>query len=182
MVKDSIIICFFIKLAEVWQNSKTASVLRSIGAFLANAARGSILGRVFSGKSADDYAETSVFYSALSAVWRFIYGIFKKKYDRFVSGYVQQKTDVETNPNNELLIKKVAEKKEIIENLDYVVAAIPVAIAITILRAFQGAIEQLMVLLEILIMSLGGKVALHFVSVELAKRGMLNKIQRGDQQ
>ena len=107
-----------------------------------------------------------------------IFGIFKKKYDRFVQSYVQQKTDLETNPTNELLIKKVAEKKNIIENLDYVVAAIPVAIAITVLRAFQGAIDQLLVLLEVVLMSLAGKVCLHLLSVELAKKGMLANIDK----
>ena len=105
-----------------------------------------------------------------------IFCIFKKKYDRYVAGYVQQKTDLETNPTNELLIKKVAEKKIIIENLDYVVAAIPVAIAITVLRAFQGAIDQLLVLLEVVLMSLAGKVCMHILSVELAKKGMIGNI------
>ena len=110
-----------------------------------------------------------------------IFGIFKKKYDRYVAGYIQQKTDLETNPTNELLIKKVAEKKIVIENLDYLVAAIPVAIAVTVLRAFQGAIEQLLVLLEIVLMSLAGKVCLHILSVNLAKKGMLDGIG-GDEQ
>lgn len=105
-----------------------------------------------------------------------IFGIFKRKYDRYVAGYIQQKTDLETNPTNELLIKKVAEKKIIIENLDYVVAAIPVAIAVTVLRAFQGAIDQLLVLLEIVLMSLASKVCLHILSVSLAKKGMLDGI------
>ena len=86
MVKSSIIICFFIKLAAVWKNSKTASVLRSIGAFLSNALKGCFLGRLFSGKNADDYVETSVFYSALSSVWRCIYGFFGKIYDASKSG------------------------------------------------------------------------------------------------
>ena len=116
---------------------------------------------------------TVIGFAILAAV---IYGIFKKKYDRYVQGYVQQKTDLETNPTNELLIKKVAEKKIIIENLDYVVAAIPVAIAITVVKAFQGAIEQLLVLLEIVLMSLAGKVCLHILSVSLAKKGMLDGI------
>lgn len=105
-----------------------------------------------------------------------IYGIFKKKYDRYVQGYVQQKTDLETHPDEELLIKKVAEKKVIIENLDFVVAAIPVAIALTVLRAFQGAIDQLIILLDIVLLSLVGKVCLHVVAVELAKKGMLDGI------
>lgn len=86
MVKNSIFICFFIRLAEVWQSSKTASVLSSIGAFSGNALRGCFLGRVFSGKNADDYTETSVFYSAMSAVWRCIYGFFGKVYDASKSG------------------------------------------------------------------------------------------------
>ena len=104
-----------------------------------------------------------------------IFGIFKKRYDRYVQGYVQQSTDLETNPDNELLIKKVAEKKIVIENVDFIVAAVPVAIAITVLRAFQGAIDQLLLLLEIVLLSLIGKVAIHTVSVVLAKKGMLAK-------
>ena len=116
---------------------------------------------------------TVIGFAILAAV---IYGIFKKKYDRYVQGYVQQKTDLETHPNEELLIKKVAEKKVIIENLDFVVAAIPVAIALTVLRAFQGAIDQLIILLDIVLLSLVGKVCLHVVAVELAKKGMLDGI------
>ena len=107
-----------------------------------------------------------------------IFGIFKKRYDRYVQGYVQQSTDLETNPDNELLIKKVAEKKVVIENIDFIVAAIPVAIAITVLRAFQGAIDQLLILLEIVLLSLVGKVALHTFSVVLAKKGMLAKAEK----
>ena len=113
---------------------------------------------------------------ALAILAGVIYGIFKKKYERYVQAYVQQKTDLETHPDEELLIKKVAEKKIIIENLDYVVAAIPVALAITVLKAFQGAIEQLLVLLEIVLMSLAGKVCMHILSVALAKKGMLDGI------
>ena len=105
-----------------------------------------------------------------------LFGIFKKKYDRYVSSYVQQKTDLETHPNEELLIKKVAEKKIIIENLDFVVAAIPIALAITVLKAFEGAVEQLLVLLEVVLMSLAGKVCMHILSVSLAKKGMLDGI------
>lgn len=116
---------------------------------------------------------TIIGFAILAAV---IFGIFKKKYDRYVAGYVQQKTDLETHPNEELLIKKVAEKKVIIENIDFIVAAIPVAIALTVLKAFQGAIEQLMVLLEVVLMSLAGKVCLHILSVSLAKKGMLDGI------
>ena len=116
---------------------------------------------------------TVIGFAILAAV---IYGIFKKKYDRYVQGYVQQKTDLETHPNEELLIKKVAEKKVIIENLDFVVAAIPVTIALTVLRAFQGAIDQLIILLDIVLLSLVGKVCLHVVAVELAKKGMLDGI------
>ena len=70
------------------------------------------------------------------------------------------------------------EKKIVIENLDFLVAAIPVAIAITVLRAFQGAIDQLLILLEIVLLSLVGKVALHTISVVLAKKGMLAKTEK----
>lgn len=105
-----------------------------------------------------------------------IYGIFKKKYERYVDGFVQQKTDLETDPNNELLIKKVAEKKSIIETFDYIVALFPLMISITILHAFQTAIDQLVILLTIITGSILGKIACHLASISLSKHAMLNKI------
>ena len=106
-----------------------------------------------------------------------IYGIFKKKYERYVDGYVQQKTDLETDPNNELLIKKVAEKKSIIETFDYIVALFPLMISITILHAFQSAIDQLVILLTIITGSILGKIACHLGAIALSKQAMLNKIK-----
>ena len=105
-----------------------------------------------------------------------IYGIFRKKYERYVDGYVQQKTDLETNPDNELLIKKVAEKKSIIETFDYIVALFPLMIAITVLHAFQTAIDQLVILLTIITGSILGKVATHLAAIAVSKQAMLNKI------
>ena len=106
-----------------------------------------------------------------------IYGIFKKKYERYVDGFVQQKTDLETDPNNELLIKKVAEKKSIIETFDYIVALFPLMISITILHAFQTAIDQLVILLTIITGSILGKIACHLAAISLSKQAMLNKIK-----
>ena len=93
-----------------------------------------------------------------------------------MQGYVQQKTDLETNPANELLIKKVAEKKAIIENVDYIVILIPVLIAMTVVAAFQTAIEQLLVLLSIVAGSLVAKVGLHLVCIRVQKKYMLKAI------
>lgn len=107
-----------------------------------------------------------------------VYGIFRKRYDRYVQGFVQQKTDLETNPGNELLIKKVAEKKVIIENIDYLVALIPVLIAITIVAAFQTAIEQLLILLCVVAGSLAAKIALHLLTTAVQKRDMLKKCNK----
>lgn len=106
-----------------------------------------------------------------------IYGIFKKKYERYVDGFVQQKTDLETDPNNELLIKKVAEKKSIIETFDYIVALFPLMISITILHAFQTAIDQLVILLTIITGSILGKIACHLAAISLSKQAMINKIK-----
>lgn len=86
MVKSSVLISFFIKLAVFWQNSKTAAVLRKTGAFFSAVLRGCALGRLFAAKNADDFASTSVFYSALSVVWRRIYGFFGWIYDASKSG------------------------------------------------------------------------------------------------
>lgn len=88
MVQSSILVCFFIKLANTWQSSKIALAFKKTGVFLARTAKGCLLGRVFSAKNADDYASSSVFYSVLSAVWRFIYGIFTKIYEAARSGIV----------------------------------------------------------------------------------------------
>lgn len=106
-----------------------------------------------------------------------IFSIFKKKYDRYVQGYVQQKTDLETNPNNELLIKQVAKKGSIIDNVDWLIPVFPLTIALCVVHAFSGAIEQLETLLMIIIGSLLGKVGLHTAVLGVSKQGMLNKIE-----
>lgn len=111
-----------------------------------------------------------------------LFGIFRKKYDRYVQGYVQQKTDLETNPTNELLIKRVANKKKIIDNLDYVVALFPVLILMSVIGAFQYAIEQLLILLSVVACSLIGKISLHLLTIFVEEHDMLKKIEKdGDE-
>lgn len=110
-----------------------------------------------------------------------IFQIFKKKYDRFVQGYVQQKTDLETNPDKELLIKTVARKAEIIDNIDYIVALIPLLILCTVLYAFQTAIDQLITLLMTLSLSIIAKVGVHTIKIAVQKHDMENKV-KGDKE
>ena len=111
-----------------------------------------------------------------------LFGIFRKKYDRYVQGYVQQKTDLETNPTNELLIKRVANKKKIIDNIDYVVALFPVLILMSVIGAFQQAIEQLLILLSVVAGSLIGKISLHLLTIFVEEHDMLKKIEKdGDE-
>ena len=111
-----------------------------------------------------------------------LFGIFRKKYDRYVQGYVQQKTDLETNPTNELLIKRVANKKKIIDNIDYVVALFPVLILMSVIGAFQYAIEQLLILLSVVACSLIGKISLHLLTIFVEEHDMLKKIEKdGDE-
>ena len=111
-----------------------------------------------------------------------LFGIFRKKYDRYVQGYVQQKTDLETNPTNELLIKRVAHKKKIIDNLDYVVALFPVLILMSVIGAFQQAIEQLLILLSVVASSLVGKISLNLLTIFVEEHDMLKKIEKdGDE-
>ena len=111
-----------------------------------------------------------------------LFGIFRKKYDRYVQGYVQQKTDLETNPTNELLIKRVAHKKKIIDNLDYVVALFPVLILMSVIGAFQQAIEQLLIWLSVVAGSLIGKISLHLHTIFVEEHDKLKKIEKdGDE-
>ena len=111
-----------------------------------------------------------------------LFGIFRKKYDRYVQGYVQQKTDLETNPTNELLIKRVAQKKKIIDNIDYVVALFPVLILMSVIGASQQAIEQLLILLSVVAGSLIGKISLHLLTIFVEEHDMLKKIEKdGDE-
>lgn len=107
-----------------------------------------------------------------------IFQIFRKKYDRFVQGYVQQKTDLETNPDNELLIKAVARKAEIVDNLDYVVALLPILIICTVLYAFETAVGQFITLLLVVACSLIGKIAMHAIRLCVQRRDMLGRIDR----
>lgn len=117
---------------------------------------------------------------SLAVLAMILFGIFRKRYDRYVQGYIQQKTDLETNPDNELLIKRVAKKKEIIENIDYVVALIPILILLTVISAFQQAIDQLMILLTTVSGSLIAKVGVHIVTINLEKSEMLKRAKDGE--
>lgn len=117
---------------------------------------------------------------ALALLASVLFGIFRKRYDRYVQGYVQQKTDLETNPDNELLIKRVAKKKEIIENVDYVVALFPILILLTVVSAFQQAIDQLMILLVTIAGSVIGKIGMHLITINLEKSEMVKKIKDGE--
>lgn len=110
-----------------------------------------------------------------------IFQIFKKKYERFVNSYVQQKTDLETNPDNELMIAAVARKSEIIDNLDYAIALIPLLILCTVLYAFQTAIDQLITLLMTIAGSLIAKIGIHSIKIATQKHDMLIKV-KGDKQ
>lgn len=109
-----------------------------------------------------------------------LFSIFKKKYDRYVQGFVQQKTDLETNPENELLIKQVTKKATIIENIDWLIPVLPLTIALCVVHAFSGAIEQLETLLMIVIGSLVGKVGLHCAGLQVSKNNMLGKLNKKD--
>lgn len=107
-----------------------------------------------------------------------IFQIFRKKYDRFVQGYIQQKTDLETNPDNKLLIKAVARKAELVDNLDYVVILIPILLLCTVLYAFQTAVEQLITLLTVVSGSVIAKIGLHAIRLNVQRRDMLRRIDK----
>lgn len=106
-----------------------------------------------------------------------IFQIFRKRYDRFVQGFVQQKTDLETNPGNELLVKAVARKAELVDNLDYCVAVIPILILCTVLYAFQTAVEQLITLLLVVAGSIIAKIGVHSLKLRVQRQDMLKKIK-----
>lgn len=112
---------------------------------------------------------------AVSIMLFVVFSIFKKNYDRYVQGFVQQKTDLETNPDNEKLVKAVAKKATIIENIDWLIPVLPLTIALCVLHAFDGAIEQLETLLMIVIGSLVGKVGLHTAGLQVTKHAMIKK-------
>ncbi len=118
---------------------------------------------------------TLIAVAVLAAV---IFQIFRKKYDRFVQSYIQQKTDLETNPDNELLIKAVARKAEVVDNLDYVVILIPILILCTVLYAFQTAVEQLITLLTVVSGSVIAKICLHVIRLNVQRRDMLRRLDK----
>lgn len=118
---------------------------------------------------------TLIAVAVLAAV---IFQIFKKKYDRFVQGYIQQKTDLETNPGNELLIKAVARKAELVDNLDYVVTLIPILLLCTVLYAFQTAVEQLITLLTVVAGSVIAKIGTHVVKLCVQRNDMIRRIDK----
>lgn len=115
---------------------------------------------------------TLIAVAVLAAV---IFQIFRKKYDRFVQSYIQQKTDLETNPDNELLVKAVERKAKVVDNLDFFVILVPILILCTVLYAFQSAVEQLITLLMVIAGSLIAKIGVHFIKLSVQKRDMLNK-------
>ena len=81
-----------------------------------------------------------------------------------------------------MLIKRVAHKKKIIDNLDYVVALFPVLILMSVIGAFQQAIEQLLILLSVVAGSLIGKISLHLLTIFVEEHDMLKKIEKdGDE-
>ena len=118
---------------------------------------------------------------AVAVLAAVVFQVFRKKYDRFVQGYIQQKTDLETNPNNELLVKAVARKAQIIDNLDFVVILIPILILCTVLYAFQSAVEQLITILLTVAGSLIAKIVLHIIKLNVQRRDMLKKAGRKDE-
>lgn len=115
---------------------------------------------------------------AVASIATVIFQLFRKKYDRFVQGYIQQKTDLETNPDNELLIKAVARKAELVDNLDYVVILIPILLLCTVLYAFQTAVEQLITLLTVVSGSVIAKIGLHAIRLNVQRRDMLRRLDK----
>lgn len=115
----------------------------------------------------------------LSILAAILFRVFKQKYKDYRFGYVKQKTELETEENNIAKINAVARKEKVIENLEFVIMLIPIAIIITVLKAFQSAIDQLIVLLEIILMSIAGKIVLHTIHIETEKQAMLKKADKG---
>lgn len=114
---------------------------------------------------------------AVAVLAAVIFQIFRRKYDRFIQSYVQQKTDLETNPDNELLVKAVARKSQIVDNVDFFVVLIPILILCTVLYAFQTAVGQLITLLMVISGSLLAKIGVHSIRLNVQKRDMLNRIK-----
>ena len=76
----------------------------------------------------------------------------------------------------------IVDKKKIIDNLDYVVALFPVLILMSVIGAFQQAIEQLLILLSVVAGSLIGKISLHLLTIFVEEHDMLKKIEKdGDE-
>lgn len=101
--------------------------------------------------------------------------VFKKKYAEFKQGYVQLKTDLKVQKNNEALIHEVAKERVVVDNLDYIDIIIPLLIALAFVIAFKQAVEQLQLIIEILIGSIVGKICMHNVTLALQKSGMLKQ-------
>ena len=114
---------------------------------------------------------------AVAVLAAVIFQIFRRKYDRFIQSYVRQKTDLETNPDNELLVKAVARKSQIVDNVDFFVVLIPILILCTVLYAFQTAVGQLITLLMVISGSLLAKIGVHSIRLNVQKRDMLNRIK-----
>lgn len=118
---------------------------------------------------------------SLTILAAIIFRIFKTKYERYQEEYVVMKADLRNHPNNPTGVQNVARAKTIIENLDYLVAAFPIAIAVTVLKAFEGAIDNLIIILEIAGMSLAGKIATHALFIEFQKKQTLGELAAKDE-
>ena len=110
---------------------------------------------------------------AVAVLVAVIFQIFRKRYDRFVQGYIQQKTDLETNPNNELLVKAVSRKAKVVDNLDFFIILVPILILCTVLYAFQTAVEQLITLLMVIAGSIIAKIGMHTIKLAVQRNDML---------
>lgn len=77
-----------------------------------------------------------------------------------------------------MLIKAVARKAELVDNLDYVVILIPILLLCTVLYAFQTAVEQLITLLTVVSGSVIAKIGLHAIRLNVQRRDMLRRIDK----
>lgn len=67
-----------------------------------------------------------------------------------------------------------------IHGAEYVVALFPILILLSVISAFQQAIDQLMILLMTVAGSIIGKISLHFVTIGLEKSEMLKRAKDGE--
>ena len=102
---------------------------------------------------------------------------FKTLYDRYTQSYVQQKTDLETRPNDEVLIEKVASKAKVVESLDYVAIGIPLLIVTLLLYILQSAIGEVIGILTMTTCGILGKAGIHTVTVYLKAANMKKSIE-----